>query len=266
MPQLFVSTQWLADNPAKVIEGALSPSNYFDQHIPGAFFWDLTPDMRPDQADPAPARARWQKQLRAWGVERDDTLVFTGDFVMIGGALAWRARAFGLPNVHVLDGGSAKWHREGRPHQSGDAPATAPSNLTLDAPALSEWANAADVEKARNDAATTLLDVRTPAEYNGELFMVAPPRDGEIAGHIEGAPLVPCDIVFHPDQTLREAAAIRALYAQHGITSERDVIAYCTVGGRSALTCLVLKRVCGFERVRNYVGSWREWSQREARR
>ena len=262
---LFVSTQWLADNAAKVIEGALSPSNYLDKHIPGAFWWDLTTDMRPSQADPAKARARWQKQLRTFGIEREDTLVFTGDFPMVGGALAWRALAFGLPNVHVLDGGSAKWHRENRPYESGDAPHVAASEITLDAPDLSEWANAQDVKAAQRDAATALLDVRTPAEYHGELFMTAPPTGAEIAGHIEGATLVPCDIVFNDDGTLREAAAIRALYAQHGITAEREVIAYCTVGGRSAFSCLVLRHVCGFERARNYVGSWSEWSQREAR-
>ena len=261
---LFVSTQWLADNPATVIEGALSPSNYLDKHIPGAFFWDLTPDMRPSQADPVKARARWQSQLRQWGIERDDTLVFTGESPLIGGSLAWRALAFGLPNVHVLDGGTAKWMRENRPTQSGDAPAVAASQITLDAPDWSEWASADDVEAAQcDDAATALLDVRTPAEYNGEIFMIAPPTGDEIAGHIEGATLLPCDIVLHPDGTLRDAAAIRALYAQHGLTAERDVIAYCTVGGRSGFTCLVLKHICGFERARNYAGSWSEWSQRE---
>ena len=267
---LFVSTQWLADNPhpVKIIEGALSPANYLDKHIPGSLFWDLSPDMRPSQADPAKARARWQKQLRSFGIERDDTLIFTGDFPMIGGALAWRALLFGLPNVHVLNGGSAKWHRENRPHESGDAPAVAASEITLDAPNLSGWAVSADVERAQRaiacgDAATALLDVRTPQEYEGELFMTAPPTGDEIAGHIQGATLVPCDIVFHEDGTLRDSAAIRALYAQHGIFGDRDIIAYCTVGGRSAFTALVLEQVCGFERVRNYVGSWSEWSQRE---
>ena len=262
---LFVSTEWLDQNlgQVKVVEGGIEPQSHAKRRIPDSVFWDLSPEMNFQPLQPEALHRQFEQLLRDGGIEATDTIVFTGEMPPMGGLLAWRALLFGLNRIHVLDGGSEKWHREARPHQSGAPVAVAASEIVLPAPDLAGWATTSDVERVREDGATCLLDVRTEAEWSGQLFMLEPPVNGQIAGHINGAVLVPYDIAFHADGTLCSDHDLRAIYAQHGVTGDRDIIVYCTVGGRSAFTSLVLQRVCGFARVRNYVGSWNEWSQRE---
>ena len=61
------------------------------------------------------------------------------------------------------------------------------------------------------------------------------------------------------DGTFKSADDLRALYAAQGITSDRDVIAYCRIGERSSHTWFVLSYLLGYDKVRNYDGSWTEW-------
>jgi thiosulfate/3-mercaptopyruvate sulfurtransferase len=43
------------------------------------------------------------------------------------------------------------------------------------------------------------------------------------------------------------------------VTADKEVTAYCRIGERSAHTWFVLKELLGYEKVRNYDGSWTEW-------
>jgi len=61
------------------------------------------------------------------------------------------------------------------------------------------------------------------------------------------------------DGTFKDADELRALYAAKGITEDADVIAYCRIGERSSHTWFVLHELLGFQRVRNYDGSWTEY-------
>lgn len=106
-----------------------------------------------------------------------------------------------------------------------------------------------------------MLDVRTLAEYSGDVFMEKPPEGEERAGHIPGAVHLEHTLALNEDGTFKSAEELHNLYAQRGITKDKKIIPYCAVGGRSGFIWFVLKYLLGYPNVRNYDGSWNEWSR-----
>lgn len=107
-----------------------------------------------------------------------------------------------------------------------------------------------------------MVDVRSPGEYSGELLhMPDYPQEGAMrGGHIPGARSVPWARAANEDGTFRSREELEAIYLQEqGLSSSDDVVAYCRIGERSSHTWFVLTHLLGFERVRNYDGSWTEW-------
>jgi thiosulfate/3-mercaptopyruvate sulfurtransferase len=105
------------------------------------------------------------------------------------------------------------------------------------------------------------VDVRSPAEYSGELLAPAhlPQEGAQRGGHIPGAANIPWSMAVREDGTFKAADELRALYEGKGITQEKEVIAYCRIGERSSHTWFVLYYLLGYPSVRNYDGSWTEW-------
>ncbi len=104
------------------------------------------------------------------------------------------------------------------------------------------------------------MDVRSPAEYNGEI--IAPPGMSETAqraGHIPGAASIPWAQTVKEDGTFKSAEDLATLYEAKGVTPDKDVIAYCRIGERSSHSWFVLHELLGYNRVRNYDGSWTEY-------
>ena len=106
-----------------------------------------------------------------------------------------------------------------------------------------------------------LVDVRSPAEYSGELLAPAnlPQEGAQRGGHIPGAANIPWSMAVREDGTFKSAEELRALYGGKGITPGKEVVAYCRIGERSSHTWFVLHYLLGYPRVRNYDGSWTEW-------
>ena len=64
----------------------------------------------------------------------------------------------------------------------------------------------------------------------------------------------------NPDGTFKSADELRAIYeTEQGLHKNDDIIAYCRIGERSSHTWFVLTYLLGYEKVRNYDGSWTEW-------
>ena len=117
-----------------------------------------------------------------------------------------------------------------------------------------------DILPRVGDSSLSLVDVRSPAEFNGEV--IAPPgmtETAQRAGHIPGAASIPWAQQVREDGTFKSADELTALYAAKGISGDRDIVAYCRIGERSSLSWFVLHELLGFQRVRNYDGSWTEW-------
>jgi thiosulfate/3-mercaptopyruvate sulfurtransferase len=107
-----------------------------------------------------------------------------------------------------------------------------------------------------------LIDVRSPDEYTGKkLHMPDYPQEGALrGGHIPGARNVPWARAANADGTFKSAPELREIYEkEQGLSPDDDVVAYCRIGERSSHTWFVLTYLLGYDRVRNYDGSWTEW-------
>ena len=265
-PEVLVSTQWVSehlhDPKVRVVESDEDVLLYEIGHIPGAvkidWHTDLQDPVRRDYLD----RTHFERLLSDKGIANDTTVVFYGDKNNWWACYAfWVFKLFGHADCRIMDGGRTKWVDEGRP-------------LTKDVPtfpATHYQAAERDDRKIRAfrddvmqhvNGRRPLVDVRSPQEYSGELLhMPGYPQEGALrGGHIPGAKSVPWGRAVRPDGTFKSANELRAIYEQEqGLSSDKDVIAYCRIGERSSHTWFVLTYLLGYPSVRNYDGSWTEW-------
>jgi thiosulfate/3-mercaptopyruvate sulfurtransferase len=175
----------------------------------------------------------------------------------------WYFRYYGHDNVKLLDGGRKKWELEGR-ELTQDPPKIVPSSGYKVAKADDEIRAYRDFIKDNvlGKAGWGLVDVRSPEEYRGELLAPAhlPQEQSQKPGHIPGAANIPWGKNVNTDTgQFLPAAELKKLYEENGLTPDKQIVAYCRIGERSALTWLVLHELLGYENVKNYDGSWTEW-------
>lgn len=265
-PERLVSTDWLADHLGEpglvVVESDEDVLLYDTGHIPGAVKVDWHMDLNDPLVRDYLDGERFARLMSEKGIGRDDTVVFYGDNYNWWAAYAlWVFSLFGHPDVRLLDGGRAKWIAEGR-----DLDTDTPERARSDYPVVERQdrplrAFRRDVEDHLEKRAP-LVDVRSPQEYSGELLhMPDYPQEGSLrGGHIPGARNVPWKRAANDDGTFRSADELRAIYEEgEGLTSSDDVVAYCRIGERSSHTWFVLRHLLGYDKVRNYDGSWTEW-------
>ncbi len=265
-PEALVSTAWLAahlgDDNLRIVESDEDVLLYDTGHIPGAVKVDWHADLNDPLVRDYVSREQFQELLRAKGIDDSTNVIFYGDKNNWWATYAfWVFQLFGFTNARILDGGRVKWEQEDRTMTT-DVPTPARSSYTAkprdDAPVR---AFMADV-RAHAGPARKLVDVRSPDEYSGKkLHMPDYPQEGALrGGHIPGAKSVPWARAANPDGTFKPANELRAIYEQEqGLSPADDVIAYCRIGERSSHTWFVLRYLLGYEKVRNYDGSWTEW-------
>ena len=262
-PEVLVDTQWvvdhLSDSNVRLVEVDMSTQAYNAGHIPGAVFWAGSDLLLPDQRinfDPTAL----EKLLARSGIANDTTTIAYSSYPAAAGLLFWFLKVFGHQDVRILNGGRQKWMAEGRPLTT-EPTLVAPTHYHAQAPDPSLRALREYVQESIGRTDRVLVDVRTPQEYSGEWFMMQPPEGTERAGHIPGAVHVGYELTHNDDGTFKSAHALQSLYSGKGITPDKEVMTYCTVGARSGLIWFVLKYLLGYPNVRNYDGSWNEWSQ-----
>ncbi|MCB0880715.1 MAG: sulfurtransferase [Thermoleophilia bacterium] len=264
-PERLVTTAWLAerlDDPDIVVAESDEDVLLYDTgHIPGAvkidWHTDLNDPVARDYVDPEAFAALMSRK----GITPDTTIVFYGDNFNWWAAYAlWVCSLFGHADVRLLDGGRAKWVEEGRPITT-DVPRPAPAGYPV-------VARDDDTIRAFKDDVLAhlgtgpLVDVRSPGEYSGQLtHMPEYPQEGTLrAGHIPTARSVPWKRAANDDGTFRSLDELNAIYrGEIGLQDDDDIVAYCRIGERSSHTWFVLTHLLGFDRVRNYDGSWCEW-------
>jgi len=196
------------------------------------------------------------------GISNDHTVILYGDRNNWFAAYTyWYFRYYGHNKVKLVNGPREKWIGEGR-ETTTKVPSHPPATFTTQAGDDSIRAYRDQVKEAL-DADTRLVDVRSPAEYAGEILaMEGYEQEGaQVAGHIPGAASVPwASAVNEEDGTFKSADELQTLYTEKGVLDgETPVIAYCRIGERSAHTWFVLHELLGQDDVRNYDGSWSEW-------
>jgi thiosulfate/3-mercaptopyruvate sulfurtransferase len=264
-PAALVSTNWvaehLADPNVRLIEVDVDTSAYDTGHVPGAVGLNWTTQLSDQVRRDIPSKDAWEALMGQCGVSNDTKLVFYGDNNNWFAAYAyWIAKMYGHADVCLMNGGRKKWELEGR-ETTTDPPSITPTTYRASGPDLSLRAYMRDVMDYVGAAGgKALVDVRSPAEYNGEI--IAPPGLPETAqrcGHIPGAANIPWAQAANEDGTFKSVDELRGLYGGKGITGDKDVVAYCRIGERSSHTWFVLRELLGYPKVRNYDGSWTEW-------
>ena len=261
---VLVSTQWVAghlsDAKVKLIEVDVDITQYAEGHIQGAVGFNWTSQLQDHLRRDIAGKEQIERLLGDAGVGNGDTVVLYGDNNNWFAAYAfWLLTMYGHKDLKLMDGGRKKWLDEGRPTTK-DAARPAQAAYKASGPDLSLRAHSDEVLKAVKDARHALVDVRSPAEYNGEIM--APPGLPETAqrmGHIPGAQSVPWGQAVNEDGTFKSDEELKKLYESKGVTGAKDVIAYCRIGERSSHTWFALKYLLGYKNVKNYDGSWTEW-------
>ena len=233
------------------------PEAYTAGHIPTAHHLDLWGVSLTD-TDPAPLNAfMWMIEhvLAVHGVEASTPVVVYDDQSGIRAARAfWFLEYFGHPSVRLLDGGFRAWTSAGLPVTREASPARQSEwTGTRETSTLATWR---EVRGAIGRSDAVILDTRSDGEYCGTVVRAR--RGGAVPGatHLEWTRNLTTNGDFKP------AAELRAMYEEVGVTPDREVIAYCQGGYRAAHSYLAL-RLLGYPRVRMYVGSWKEWGDRE---
>jgi thiosulfate/3-mercaptopyruvate sulfurtransferase len=264
VPDVLVGTDWVAqhlhDAAIRIVEVDVDTSAYDQGHVPNAIAWNWTTELCDTLVRDIIPPAKFEALMARSGVGNDTTVILYGDNNNWFAAWAlWQMKVYGHKDVRIMNGGRKKWLAEGR-ELSDAAPAVAAATYRAGAPDLSIRAFLPEVREAVRSGRATLVDVRSPAEFTGEIL--APPGLPETCqrgGHIPGAKSVPWGKACNEDGTFRSADELRQLYGGVGVTPDRPVIAYCRIGERSSHTWFVLKHLLGYPDVKNYDGSWTEW-------
>jgi thiosulfate/3-mercaptopyruvate sulfurtransferase len=265
MKPTLVTTQWVEanlHNPAvRIAEISVETSLYDTEHVPGAVNFSWTTQLQDTVRRDIISQADFEALLSQAGITPETHVVLYGDnnnwFAAYG---FWIFKYYGHENVSLMDGGVKRWKLDRRP-MTADVP-TYPATQYKVTKINTEYRADRDYVKARlgNDH-FGLVDVRSPAEYAGEI--IAPPGMSETAqraGHIPGAINLPWSLAVAEDGTYKPREELLKLYADKGLeANEHEIITYCRIGERSSHTWVVLKYLLSFQHVRNYDGSWTEW-------
>jgi len=267
-PKTLVSTNWLAahlkDPDLRVLDGTWfmpasgrnAKAEYAAAHIPGARFFDIDEisDHRSELPHMVPPVEKFMSRLRAMGVgDGHQVVVYDASGLMSAARVWWLFRLMGQDNIAVLDGGLPKWQAEGR--ETEDLPpiirdrhmtVRRQNHLVKDVTQVSAASKLGDYE---------ILDARSSARFKGS----APePREGLRSGHIPGAKNLPFTSLLNKDATMKDADALRAIFATVGLDMSKPVITTCGSGISAAILSLALERTGKTDHAL-YDGSWSEW-------
>jgi thiosulfate/3-mercaptopyruvate sulfurtransferase len=220
----------LADPRVRLVEVDVSRAVYDEGHIPGAVLWDAYKDLRGRSYRPV-VKGELARLLSRTDVTPDTTVVCYGYGASLG---FWLLKSHGHEDVRMLMGSRGQWEQTGH-GWSTDVPEPAEAALAEPIENADMLASRQDVESAIADSAHVLLDVRLRAEYTGERFWPSgATEDAGRAGHISGAVSLPIDTLQTEDEVLKNADELRCIFEQAGVTADKSVIAYCTIGNRAA--------------------------------
>jgi len=262
---VLVETDWVAqhldDDSIRIVEVDENPALYAEAHIPGAIGFDWKQDLQDQVRRDFLTPDDFGRLMGSRGISNDHTVVLYGDRNNWFAAYTyWYFLYYGHAKVRLVNGPREKWIVEGR-ETTTEVPSYPEAGFQARPGDEAIRARRAEVLEAL-DRGTTLVDVRSPQEYSGELVAMAgyEQEGAQRSGHIPGAISVPWAQAVNEDGTFKSADELRELYSSKGVIADgRPVIAYCRIGERSAHTWFVLHELLGVDDVENYDGSWTEW-------
>jgi thiosulfate/3-mercaptopyruvate sulfurtransferase len=267
-PRTLVSTAWLGahleDPDLRILDASWylpqmardARAEYAAAHIPGARFFDIDEmsDHRSALPHMAPPPEKFISRMRTMGVgDGHQVVVYDGMGIFSAARVWWTFRLMGKTDVAVLDGGLPKWRAEGRPLED-MPPVLRDRHMTVQRQAglVKDVTQVAQASKLGDHE---ILDARSPGRFRGD---EPEPRPGLRCGHIPGARNVPFQTLLNPDGTMKDPAALRAVFDAAGVDLARPVITSCGSGVTAAIINLALERI-GHRDHALYDGSWAEW-------
>jgi thiosulfate/3-mercaptopyruvate sulfurtransferase len=263
-PDALVSTDWLEDHlddpDIRVIEVDEDTTAYEKGHIRGAVGWDWNTDLHATVGRDYKDQDGFAELLADAGVGSETTVVLYGGNNNWFAAYAyWLLKLRGADQVKLLNGGRKKWELESRELVTDLPTYDRPDHVFL-------GEERPEIRAMRDEVISKIgqvgfVDVRSPEEFRGEKLAPdhLPQEQAQVPGHIAGAANIPWVKAANDDGTFKSADELRALYEAEGITSDREVIAYCRIGERSSHSWFALQELLGFPNVKNYDGSWTEY-------
>lgn len=266
-PELLVEPGWLADHakdPNVRIIDCATVEAYRRAHIPGAVRLPVhyyIKEEDPEGSDHGTFVMRmpdFETLMGGLGISNDTTVIaYDDNNAMVAARLWWVLNFYGHTNVKVLNGGWHRWLTEDRPITFH---AARPTKVTFTArPVEDIHASADDLLQSYNDPACQVLDARTDAEWDG-----TNDRGNKRSGHVPNARHLEWTRFVETTDTRRflPADEIESLLQSAGISREKPTITYCQGGIRAAHAAFVMT-LLGYENVRVYDGSMRDWANRE---
>jgi thiosulfate/3-mercaptopyruvate sulfurtransferase len=261
--EVLVDADWVAEHAGDagvvLVEVDEDTTAYDGGHIAGAVKIDWKTDLQDPIRRDFVNKEQFEALLSERGIDNSDTVVLYGGNNNWFAAYAyWYFKLYGHSDARLLDGGRKKWELDARELTS--------ETVTRPATQYKAAEPDLDIRAFRDEAiaaigSLSLVDVRSPDEFAGRLLAPAhlPQEQAQRGGHIPTAVNVPWSKAANDDGTFKSDDALTELYGGAGLDFDRDIIAYCRIGERSAHTWFVLHELLGNENVKNYDGSWTEY-------
>ena len=257
----IVDLQWIVDhvdNPnVRIVEVDVSPGAYEQGHIPGAVLWDAYTDLRDSAYRPVPP-PELRRLFSRSGIAPGTTVVVYGYAAALG---FWLMKAHGHRDVRMLVGPRDQWSEAGEPWST-ETPGPEASSYPLPGQSAELLAPQQAVEAAVGGSGELILDVRSELEYTGERFWpTGAAADAGRPGHIPGAVSVPIDSLREDSGVPRSVEELQRTFEDAGVTRDKRVITYCTIGNRASEAWFALKYDLGYPNARVYYDSWAVWGK-----
>ena len=261
-PEMLVSTEWLAahlnDPGIRIVDMRRALGEYEAGHVPNAVHL-ANDEIRDAGAPPTflPTQAEFETLMGRLGVSNATRVIAYDERGGVYAArLWWILNHFGHSNVALLDGGWLKWKAEARATTTDMAKPAAGSFRAKPNP---RWvATADDVKAAIGKRGTKIVDARTQGEIEGK-DLRGIRRGGYIASSV---PLYWEDLLDPATKAFKPAAELERIFKERGLAPSDEIITYCQIGMRASVDLFAL-HLMGYDKVRNYYGSWEEWGNRD---
>ena len=259
----LVTADWVAENiknpHVAIIEVDEDTTLYAQGHIENSITFNWREDLQDGLRRDIISKEGFEALLSKSGIANDTTVVLYGGNNNWFAAYAyWYFKLYGHQDVRLLDGGRKRWELDARPFVT-DVPARTATRYVAKDQDLSLRAFRDEVVAAIG--VKNIVDVRSPAEFSGELAAPAhlPQEGGQVKGHVPSAKNIPWSKAANEDGTFKSQDELKDIYTSAGVDLAKDTIAYCRIGERSAFSWFVLHELLGVKNVKNYDGSWTEY-------
>jgi thiosulfate/3-mercaptopyruvate sulfurtransferase len=259
----LVTADWVAENinnpHVAIVEVDEDTTLYAQGHIENAITFNWREDLQDGLRRDIISKEGFEALLSKSGIANDTTVVLYGGNNNWFAAYAyWYFKLYGHQDVRLLDGGRKRWELDARPFVTATPTRTATRYVAKDQD-LSLRAFRDEVVAAIG--VKNIVDVRSPAEFSGELAAPAhlPQEGGQVKGHVPSSKNIPWSKAANEDGTFKSQDELKDIYTSAGVDLAKDTIAYCRIGERSAFSWFVLHELLGVKNVKNYDGSWTEY-------